>query len=452
MTLLALSNEILLEVFRYLSNNDLGLVKRVCSRFDSLEALTIKRTYIFQVDAISWPAWRFARHLLTNPETGKRFTTVNIQWHHRTYDGSRSRYWKWTADEAEKIIEICEKHKLSETIKQVVLGGVNSEALLPFVFCFMPNLESLDMGEANPDLTGFVVGSSLGFDSIEKLRCSLRPEEAKEVFGSYDSWYDEYLSEEVGYYKGGESDEEEDGESDEEEEDGESDEEEEDAEAWLQRRGQISDFYSDRRIPDYTTSEYDELQSCYESIRRNHFCPFDENCGGPTLWPVGLANLRNLTHVQIMTPLDCMDYNSYISRIFFLPNIQSLKFKCKWNMGNRMYWANYSPGYLDFDFENSESLKSSVKVLMLSNLELEQEEVVNIAQITSSLETLVLDLLVRDEFNIQSAGECFLQHNKQTLRKEVSRIRIVPKGQNDEKPQWGDLTYTDSDSSDSQNR
>ncbi|KAF3901521.1 hypothetical protein ABW20_dc0109903 [Dactylellina cionopaga] len=472
MTLLALSNEILLQVFGYLCNNDLAIVKRVCSRFNNLEVLATKRTYVFRVDASSWSTWKFARHLLTNPETGKRFTMVDVEWHCRDGETPRPKYWVWTDDEAEKIVEICKKHGLSETVKAVVLGGVNSEALLPFVFCFMPHLESLDMGKANPDPAGFAVECSAPIGSFEILRNCIRLEEAKEIFGSYDRHCDLVIEHYFGDEDDDEDGEEEDGEDGEEEEDGEEGEEEEDgkdgeededgedgeeegdAEAWLKRRTRIYNSYASRETPEYTSTDHDDWQELYEPIREDYFCPFDQNCGGgPTPWPVGLANLRNLTHVQIITHLDRMDYKLYISRILFLPKIQSIKFEVQWGFQNELDWMDIDTEDDDqnFDFENSENLKSTVKVLVLKNFVFEHDEIIQIAQFTGSLERLVLDVSGDEgEINVESAGECFLQYNKQTLRKERSRIRMLPNRNRGEfeMPQWGGLIDTSSDSED----
>ncbi|KAF3930214.1 hypothetical protein ABW20_dc0103326 [Dactylellina cionopaga] len=146
-TITSLPNELLIETFtrESLTNADLANIKRVC-KFFNVVAPTPSQSYKFSVDALTNPTWKLIRALLENPKIGLQFTDITLDWERRDVNDGPEKWapvWDWTPEEVVKIKEVCKKWEIEP---RAILGGVNSEALLPLLLCFTPNLESLDLG------------------------------------------------------------------------------------------------------------------------------------------------------------------------------------------------------------------------------------------------------------------------------------------------------------------
>ncbi|EPS38151.1 hypothetical protein H072_8157 [Dactylellina haptotyla CBS 200.50] len=150
----ALPSEILIEIITSdcLSDTDIVRLERVCTLFRDIIHDQIynsaRRKYTFRVDALSHPTWRLARYLLKKPQLGEQFGEITLQWERRVAadESTWTTDWEWTDEEVPSINDICAKWDINEETRVNVLKGKNSEALLPFLLCFTPNLKSLDLG------------------------------------------------------------------------------------------------------------------------------------------------------------------------------------------------------------------------------------------------------------------------------------------------------------------
>ncbi|KAF3926559.1 hypothetical protein AA313_de0202694 [Arthrobotrys entomopaga] len=140
----SLPNEILLQIFesRVLTNADIAHYQRVCRRFHSIAESSLRRNYTFKVDYKTHPTWRLIRSLLVNPEIGTKFTSINMTWHRRHVNQPETwtKQWKWTAEERKQNLKLGEKYHLKLETVIVIVGGINSEALLPLLLAFTTNL------------------------------------------------------------------------------------------------------------------------------------------------------------------------------------------------------------------------------------------------------------------------------------------------------------------------
>ncbi|KAK6361792.1 hypothetical protein TWF730_005508 [Orbilia blumenaviensis] len=155
-SLASLPNEILTSIFQdeCLSNLDLTRVQLTCRLFrDSIQQQACQR-YTFRVDAPDHSTWRLVRCLLQNPTAAQRFTEIRVEWQRRKAadKDTWTPAWNWTAEELEKIANICETWNISEDTQSCLEQGVNSEALLPFLLVFTLNLKVLDLGDPNTEL------------------------------------------------------------------------------------------------------------------------------------------------------------------------------------------------------------------------------------------------------------------------------------------------------------
>ncbi|EGX54132.1 hypothetical protein AOL_s00004g165 [Orbilia oligospora ATCC 24927] len=158
--ILALPNEILAKIFgdNDLSDVDISRSIQVCKLFKENIQKFVGQKLTFAVDDISHSGWRFARCLLRNPEIGEHFANMTVEWHRRNWSDWKidkehwTKDWAWTGLEREKISALCKKWDINEKTKSIILGGKNSEALLPLLLCLTPNLKSLDLGEVDLSL------------------------------------------------------------------------------------------------------------------------------------------------------------------------------------------------------------------------------------------------------------------------------------------------------------
>ncbi|KAK6524622.1 hypothetical protein TWF281_011524 [Arthrobotrys megalospora] len=158
-----LANEILQQIFcdGRLSAADHFNILRVCKRFK--DVIEKNRKCSLAVDALSHPMWKFGRRLLSDPEFGEQINEITLTWERRRFKGPRPQQpdarkkaattvleittdWVWTEAEKQQILDICEEWEITKKTTYLILGGVNSEALLPLILCLTPRLKSLDLG------------------------------------------------------------------------------------------------------------------------------------------------------------------------------------------------------------------------------------------------------------------------------------------------------------------
>ncbi|KAK6514042.1 hypothetical protein TWF506_008469 [Arthrobotrys conoides] len=115
-----------------------------------------KTKYSFHIDHRSQSTWNLITCILANPRIGARIRRIIVTWCRRDPHRPKSwtPQWLWKSQELEQIKSICEKYGV-EFLYPVIEDGFNSEALLPFLLCLTPNLESLDMGRISPSMMKF---------------------------------------------------------------------------------------------------------------------------------------------------------------------------------------------------------------------------------------------------------------------------------------------------------
>ncbi|KAF3164064.1 hypothetical protein EYR41_011367 [Orbilia oligospora] len=166
----SLPPETLLQIFKddSLAPTDLAHCAQTCLKFRDLACLPdYKIDYVFKVDHPSHSGWRLIRCILLNPALGERIQTLRLEWHRRR---RRERdtwtlKWDWTEDELTKISEICKKWNLNPSLYPAIEIGLNSEALLPLLFCLTTKLESLDVGDVGHDMISDEYGHTV-YDAI----------------------------------------------------------------------------------------------------------------------------------------------------------------------------------------------------------------------------------------------------------------------------------------------
>ncbi|KAF3143720.1 hypothetical protein TWF703_010126 [Orbilia oligospora] len=172
-SILSLPNEILFQILgdECLSNGDLGRAECTCRLFQAniQEYIAPRRRYTFWVDAVDQPAWRLVRHLLANPKLGEQFVEINVKWKRRIAGDKETwtKDWKWKRKEVSRIRKLTTRWKMNTRTAYNILRGKNSEALLPLLLCFTPNLKSLDLGNINRDIMDF--GRSEHVQALEAL-------------------------------------------------------------------------------------------------------------------------------------------------------------------------------------------------------------------------------------------------------------------------------------------
>ncbi|KAF3220196.1 hypothetical protein TWF191_007512 [Orbilia oligospora] len=113
-----------------------------------------KTKYSFHIDHRSQSTWKLIACILSNPRIGHRIHRIIVTWHRRNPHKPKSwtPQWLWKSQELEQIKSICGKYGV-EFLYPVIEDGFNSEALLPFLLCLTPNLQSLDFGAIAPSLS-----------------------------------------------------------------------------------------------------------------------------------------------------------------------------------------------------------------------------------------------------------------------------------------------------------
>ncbi|KAF3147897.1 hypothetical protein TWF569_006004 [Orbilia oligospora] len=182
--ILTLPNEILAKIFgdNDLSGVDISRSIQVCKLFKENIRKFVGQKLTFAVDDISHSGWRFAQCLLRNLEIGEPFANMTVEWHRRNWSDWKidkehwTKDWAWTGLEREKISALCKKWDINEKTKSIILGGKNSEALLPLLLYLTPNLKSLDLGEVDLPLVdlgiqAYVPGGETYSSALKLLGC-----------------------------------------------------------------------------------------------------------------------------------------------------------------------------------------------------------------------------------------------------------------------------------------
>ncbi|KAK6529782.1 hypothetical protein TWF281_008941 [Arthrobotrys megalospora] len=149
--ILSLPTETLLDIFNrdvFSTMEDIAKLKPVCRRFHEIAEACKGLKYTFRVDTLTQPTWRFMRSLLLNPKLGEQISEINVIWERRDVLNYKTwtAVWPWTKEERLKLFELGEKWQLYDGNAKAAALGVNSEALLPILLCFTPNLVFLDLG------------------------------------------------------------------------------------------------------------------------------------------------------------------------------------------------------------------------------------------------------------------------------------------------------------------
>ncbi|KAK6523166.1 hypothetical protein TWF694_006061 [Orbilia ellipsospora] len=151
--LLALPQELLLDIFQRLDYADLARSKRVSKQFNKIAECIPLTSYTFKIDHVNHSAWKFISYIIRNPDVGKQLKQFRVEWHRRIATDKRTwtEQWKWSPGDLE-LLEIIKENTLEAEIFgsalwEVIEDGINSEALLPLLLYYTENLESLDLGD-----------------------------------------------------------------------------------------------------------------------------------------------------------------------------------------------------------------------------------------------------------------------------------------------------------------
>ncbi|KAK6515956.1 hypothetical protein TWF281_004547 [Arthrobotrys megalospora] len=150
--------ETLLQIFGEIDIADIYNLKRTCRRFNAISEHS-SHVCVFKVDAPGHPTWKLLKYLLRNQDIGKQIIEIRVEWHRRiagenANDCIGTEQWTWTDREIKAISHIGRGGKifLTDYCEAAILGGINSEALLPLLLVLTPRLESLDLGVVNGQL------------------------------------------------------------------------------------------------------------------------------------------------------------------------------------------------------------------------------------------------------------------------------------------------------------
>ncbi|KAJ6263424.1 hypothetical protein Dda_1987 [Drechslerella dactyloides] len=178
LTLQNLPSEVLLKIFdgKLLAVADLAAIKQVCKRFNELAPLCRNFTYTFAVDAPTHPTYKLVRAILRDPQIGLQFSSVAVKWHRRDPEDQATwtQVWEWTEEEHDKLRTLMSDPLPSDYSLHAVILGCNSEALLPILLFYTPNVTFLDLGEVeldffHADVDSFVDVSLTGFRALYRI-------------------------------------------------------------------------------------------------------------------------------------------------------------------------------------------------------------------------------------------------------------------------------------------
>ncbi|KAF3920944.1 hypothetical protein ABW20_dc0104735 [Dactylellina cionopaga] len=378
-TLGSLPTEILLKIFSSCLNQDLAKISQVCKFFNYVAQQCIGRTYIFKVDAKTCATWRLVRCLLINAKIGEYFIKVCLEWNRRIIDEGWTKRWEWEQDEIERIKEIGETWSLNPEMISVIIKGANSEALLPFLLCFTPNLQSLDMGNADARLISYDEEDYRRGDFLEEID-ALLPENERGRYNEPESPRSFFSgTEDAANYP--------------------------DNEYWFDGTDSMHKYFDYVRDHYNLKETFDDLEGVHLPDYR-HRLWFYENLLSKE-WLPGLAKLNNFT---LHFKKGEFTFEDLIS-VFFLPRIKTVRVKSSVKIN-----SSITPKLKDY-----EDLKSGVERLQISNIQLMIDDYAAMAEFTGKLKKFILVDSRRHIGGIKSKktiGEAFLSCNPHSLRKQ----------------------------------
>ncbi|KAK6516936.1 hypothetical protein TWF506_006816 [Arthrobotrys conoides] len=351
----SLPSEILLDIFHRVSTNwtypdrnanaDIIHIRQVNRKWRALGQDVPLRNFCIEVDDINRGLWKLGRSLLHDASIASQIEEVEVFWSRRKADDPKTftKRWKWKKEDRERIEYYREElgSYITSATFDAILEGVNSESLLPFIFCFTTRLKDLDLGYVQALLIArawFANGAG-----AEDIRVSLGPGLDEKVF--------KYIEDEV------------------------------DGEEFA---------YDYDNIPDdfYQTSEFFE-KHMPPGVDEEAALWFHVNMGTPGNYLPGLRQvtcLRNgYTEYQFYLA-DLSGWSAkYIAPLLFLPNLENLEIECHATIGGRkdkLYYPLYIP------FEPYRGLRSKVKRLQLIDGRMRMEDYDAIAELTGNLEYL----------------------------------------------------------------
>ncbi|KAK6342337.1 hypothetical protein TWF718_007739 [Orbilia javanica] len=147
--------EILFKIFGEIDIADIYNLKRTCRLFYEVSEHS-RHTCVFKIDAKNHPTWKLIKYILRNQRVGNQISRIYIEWHRRGIrpgedDLSGKEQWTWTEREIQTIKNICQGN-MAGSLELAILGGINSESLLPLLLMHTPRLEYLDLGTINVQL------------------------------------------------------------------------------------------------------------------------------------------------------------------------------------------------------------------------------------------------------------------------------------------------------------
>ncbi|KAF3912429.1 hypothetical protein ABW20_dc0101593 [Dactylellina cionopaga] len=375
--IITLPPEILTKIFTQesIKTADLARICRVCKylREVAQTCLRVKPSLTFEIDAKTHPTWKLIRCFIADSIARRRMferlTEIKVIWRRRdpSDEATWTAQWIWNQQEIDWFKEFEKKRALSNGTVDAILLGIDSEALLPLLLYFTPNLESLDIGKAE-----YVVVCDrseeehrVAFFILNMLRIQ------KEMRRDKGRHKIELLE---AYKK-------------------------------LEDKSEWVDF-------DWTSKDDKHLRDVMGGPKRCIWW-LHSNILEPATWLPGLANLKHVVHrvseIFWRYPREGLSLD-YLKLILSLPRIQTVLFDgctTRYTAGNFKFAGNPRPG-----------LKSTAKQLELWRYSFQnKEDFEELASLTGSLERAVLRNGLRSE-DEDMVARSFLKHNAETLLRE----------------------------------
>ncbi|KAK6333654.1 hypothetical protein TWF730_003838 [Orbilia blumenaviensis] len=313
---------------------------------------------------------------------------IIVSWSRRRADSPKTftRRWKWTREDRARIefyrteLAGC----ISSATFDAMLEGVNSESLLPFIFCYTVRLKDLDLGFVEAGLVArswFCLG-----EGFENLRRVLGPGPRDEGFKYIE---DEVEGEDTGY----------------------NDPDTEPDDIYVQEQ------FLTKQMP----AGAEEEGALW----------FNVNIGAPGNYLPGLRGVIRLQSRSTIYqfPLTALSGWSakYIAPLLFLPNLQELEVEGHATIGGLKDQFYYP---LSIPLQLYKGLKSKVKRLSLVDGRMRVDDYDALAELTGNLEYLQIYHTYRyEELSPQeyaSIASFFRKNNRSTLSLEEICINDIP--------------------------
>ncbi|KAF3186771.1 hypothetical protein TWF106_000558 [Orbilia oligospora] len=351
----SLPSEVLLDIFHRVGSNwtyperdanaDIIHIRQVNRKWRVLGQDVPLTNFWIDVDGVTQSLWKLGRSLLHDVSIAAQIEEIWVRWSRRKadYPETFTKRWKWKREDRERIELYREELAayISPATFDAILEGVNSEALLPFIFCFTTNLKELRLGRVEALLVARVwFANGAG---AQNIRESLGPGLGEEVF--------KYIEDEV------------------------------DGEEYIYD-------YDDRPDDFYQTDIFFAKHMPPEAEEEGALW-FHVNMGTPGKYLPGLRKVTHLENRYTEHQFFLSDLSGwsarYIAPLLLLPSLETLEIECHATIGGRRDKLHY-PLYIPF--EPYRGLKSKVKQLNLIDGRMRLEDYDAIASITENLEYL----------------------------------------------------------------